>query len=607
MAAVEWSEIQILDVTSNDETVQQVARQSKKIDYPCCKATLTSRMKVTSLKSKSAVLALYWSFLAGVLQLFYSDPSAPISILFTYIGGFRIVETIGSIYACFALLQLFYPLAGMLADLRYGRYKCVIGSLWCLIIGIVFFLVVSTFSSFYLPFAGMPWTYAILAVVLLALGVPTVVGLFLFFASIVAFNANVIQFGLDQLRDSPTKHLVLYIHWYVLLYYSGRSVFRLTIQPLGFCQTYILVAIPVIICVLSYLLLLLSLCVGYRKRHTWFLKDTGSSNPYILVYKVIQFAKRHRHPVHRSAFTYCEDELPSRLDFGKEKYGGPFTTEQVENVKVFLRILLVLLSLGPVFAVERSTSILLPIFSAHVSGDLHSCPSFVISDILPLFLIIFLAVFYIVILRPHVCYWILGILKRMWFGMLLLTIPILFYFTVDTVSHTSISHSSECFLTVESSTRNNSLNASFGPGIKSPLFFIPNLFYSLGFLIFHIAVFEFICSQSPHSMKGLLIGTFYAIRGIFQLLGALLFMFPFLGWRSSSSFPSCGFAYYLINIIVAIIGVVLYTWAARRYQNRQRDEPDNVYRYAEEYYEKGTNEPSSGYDNYDNLNVHTID
>ena len=39
------------------------------------------------------------------------------------------------------------------------------------------------------------------------------------------------------------------------------------------------------------------------------------------------------------AFIYCKDELPSRIDFGKSKYGGPFTTEQVEDVKTFLRFI----------------------------------------------------------------------------------------------------------------------------------------------------------------------------------------------------------------------------------------------------------------------------
>ena len=38
-----------------------------------------------------------------------------------------------------------------------------------------------------------------------------------------------------------------------------------------------------------------------------------------------------------ATMTYCEDELPSRIDFGKNKYGGPFSTEQVEDVKTVLR------------------------------------------------------------------------------------------------------------------------------------------------------------------------------------------------------------------------------------------------------------------------------
>ena len=40
----------------------------------------------------------------------------------------------------------------------------------------------------------------------------------------------------------------------------------------------------------------------------------------------------------RSAFTFCEEIIPSCIDFGKSKYGGPFTTEQVEDVKTFFKI-----------------------------------------------------------------------------------------------------------------------------------------------------------------------------------------------------------------------------------------------------------------------------
>ena len=49
-----------------------------------------------------------------------------------------------------------------------------------------------------------------------------------------------------------------------------------------------------------------------------------------------------------------------------------------------------------------------------------------------------------------------------------------------------------------------------------------------------------------------------------------------------------------------------FIWIARRYQNHQRDEPDDIYRYAEEYYEKAQDEPNYDYSDYDNLDVHTI-
>ena len=72
-------------------------------------------------------------------------------------------------------------------------------------------------------------------------------------------------------------------------------------------------------------------------------------NPFKLIHRVLKYAVKHKHPEGRSAFTYCEDELPSRLDFGKSKYGGPFTTEQAEDVKTFFRGLGLVIIVSAVF------------------------------------------------------------------------------------------------------------------------------------------------------------------------------------------------------------------------------------------------------------------
>ncbi len=61
----------------------------------------------------------------------------------------------------------------------------------------------------------------------------------------------------------------------------------------------------------------------------------------------------------RSAFTYCEDERPSRIDYGKQRYGGPFTTEQVEDVKVFINISKVLVIVSPFFSLDLYSTIVL--------------------------------------------------------------------------------------------------------------------------------------------------------------------------------------------------------------------------------------------------------
>ena len=76
-------------------------------------------------------------------------------------------------------------------------------------------------------------------------------------------------------------------------------------------------------------------------------------------------------------------------------------------------------------------------------------------------------------------------------------------------------------------------------------------------MFLYIAVYEFISSQSPHAMKGLVIGTF---KGVFQLLGVVTTYLPFASheWSKAHTFPSCGFVYYLINAIIALIGIVAY-------------------------------------------------
>ena len=81
------------------------------------------------------------------------------------------------------------------------------------------------------------------------------------------------------------------------------------------------------------------LCVLVRYKRQLVIDRTGD-HPLKLIYRVLRYAWNHTCPENRSAFTYWEEDIPPRIDLGKLKYGGPFTTEEVEDTKTFFRIIL---------------------------------------------------------------------------------------------------------------------------------------------------------------------------------------------------------------------------------------------------------------------------
>lgn len=170
---------------------------------------------------------------------------------------------------------------------------------------------------------------------------------------------------------------ILFIHWYVWVYYANISIGQLAWKlalhvpyNMTFTSNYSIIGY----CMLGFIPV--SAIVILPATLHWFLIESGQYNPYKLVYRITKFAHQHKIPVHRIAFTYSEDEVPSGLDLAKEKYGGKFTTEQVEDVKVFYGILKILFSFGAVFFLDFAA---LPMYA------LHTIPFYTGSDDLPAF------------------------------------------------------------------------------------------------------------------------------------------------------------------------------------------------------------------------------
>ena len=200
---------------------------------------------------------------------------------------------------------------------------------------------------------------------------------------------------------------------------------------------------------------------------------------------------------------------------GKEKYGGPFTTEEVENVKVFVGILCVLLTLGPIFLADVAVDGILPDLAATFTFHNDSCGYYELdarniysSGIFTPLIVVITIPLYLGLLRPFIHGYIPGMLKRMGLGMIMFSgLCTLVMGLSGHHCYSGASDSDPNFLCRYSLMTYFQINPNF--------LLIQSFLNALGYMFLYIASYEFICAQSPHSMKGLLIGTFFAIKGVF--------------------------------------------------------------------------------------------
>ena len=98
----------------------------------------------------------------------------------------------------------------------------------------------------------------------------------------------------------------------------------------------------------------------------------------------------------------------------------------------------------------------------------------------------------------------------------------------------------------------------------------------IGPLIAITTAFEFISAQSPLSMKGLIIGVSFAVRGLFQFINSTIIIpfslpYPWGSGKMSESPPvtDCGFVYLQFTCVVGLIGLILLSVAAKKYKYRR--------------------------------------
>ena len=235
--------------------------------------------------------------------------------------------------------------------------------------------------------------------------------------------------------------------------------------------------------------------------------------------------------------SYYQNTYPSKIDFGKIQYGGPFTNEQVEDTKTVLRLLVLLASL----------------VGFHLSSDgfytanyilCKKCPSslillYFISN--PSFISNFITLFGILLIhllrKISFTKYFPIMKKRMWIGILFLFLHELVSLIISNqIVHTTlecefydeqrkhVSHSSSqiCYFSLIQFANNTEWNTTdcvsycsiFTSDNTLMWLLLPQILHGFGYMLVFLTVLEFICAQAPFRLNGFMVGIWYAMLSI---------------------------------------------------------------------------------------------
>lgn len=484
------------------------------------------------------------------------------------------------IFAFNALGLLLYPLAGYIAEVFSTKLKMMAAGTAAVVSGYVILTALVVPARLENMDTLLVFAYLPLIAVIAGMG---------------AFQANIIPFGVDQLDFASSEVLSSFVQWY---YWTCYVFFSLASLAMSFLVSFtqpiselvddnnkvillFLVPLPFI------LLALIPVCCC-----SWLTPDVaGRGNPFRLVWHVMRFAKSHNHPLRRSAFTYCE--RPSRLDLAKKRYGGPFTTEQVEIVKSFWRILLVLASLIGFQLLDNTSSAASLHAMIHPPTNFsHPSPQWQLTAMSSTWTITSLVVLLAVplhqfVLRPYFLnHYSQGMLVKMGLGLFIQVVSLLLtagftanvLLAVDSVNNGTLTNGSstpallcatqyrktEYYIFADSCPNEACLRP---PDLVNPnLLAVPQFFNGLSHVLVFPTALEFVLAQSPRAMQGLLVGLWYSMQSVNMALSVF-------------ESPTCVvfyWQYYVCKAALALGLMMGFVYVAFKYKYSRRDEESDV-------------------------------
>ncbi len=524
---------------------------------------ITMPLNIQSCRAMS--LVLLWFFTAYIS--FFTLGFERVLLLYSYLG----------------IAVIFVPIAGWIGDTYLGRYRVIKYSMRILWVFLISCEVIIT----------LDYIEALSKVLSAIVGIGAVAS--------IGILANIIQFGIDQFPDASSTQISGFIQWTVWIMYLAESVFLLTTSCIcGLYSDYIPLFLLPLMCTVS---IVCDIFWGH-----WLIKEPVKNNPLKQIFQVLKYAIKNKYPRLRSAFTYWEDKPYSRIDLGKSKYGGPFTTEQVEDVKTFFRLLLLLLTTFPLFCLVVGILLLdtnklyIQFRSNHSETRCLNSKSVIeyMKYCLNATAVQFSNYFSIAVLFPAIKLIQSPLLKkfpylvdmslfhRVLFGLFILLLFEVSLITIEVVSlHLTPKYNNlTCILIVQEGLPSGQLL-----NLDMNWIIIPQTLLGASIFLMLSSTIEFLYAQAPLSMRGFFFGLLFLILGVsYGIANLFSHYIPKIAMKyvkSSSEARNCNIWYLGIVTFLTILLLCGGFVMKKLYKPRKRDENwHNTQKFAIEYFDK---------------------
>ena len=248
---------------------------------------------------------------------------------------FSLDNALAQAVVLYGVSQILFPIAGHIADSYVGRHTVLRFSYWTAWIAFAFVGIMISLDSYDNSINSIN-RYMTLPLACLLLS-----------TSYMCYMANIIPFGLDQLQGAPHFHYTSFLHWWYWTVKFGGIAVALPLDCFSLLEMSILMKAGLGLLCLTIVLLLDAMFKD------WLVLEPCCSkqeNPLRQIAKVMNYIINM--PSHQYVPSSVRHEIDftsySRMDLAKKRYGGKYETEQVEDVRTFFRILILLLSVGTI-------------------------------------------------------------------------------------------------------------------------------------------------------------------------------------------------------------------------------------------------------------------